>query len=256
MIKNTHKKLALAGAIGTLLLVSNAANAHVSYNTAGGPSDGSQAGPWSDGNPGYTGNLPATWVAEVHNAGGVANTQTASSADAGFVIGMGAKSYKDTSKVPTTNWAHSADFGLFHLQSDATVTITVSSDGTDLRPAFGLWKGWDTSSGSSRHQAYLDNGAILPMAAGVLGTSLDLVDANAWTFAATQGATATATLSRFLTAGDYTLILGGYDGSTGGGNLAYTATISAAPVPLPGAVWMFGAALMGYLGIQKRKMAA
>ena len=35
--------------------------------------DGSQAGPWTNGDPGYTGNLPATWVAEIHNAGGVAN---------------------------------------------------------------------------------------------------------------------------------------------------------------------------------------
>ena len=29
-----------------------------------------------------------------------------------------------------------------------------------------------------------------------------------------------------------------------------------APVPLPAAVWMFGAGLMGWLGLQKRKMAA
>ena len=255
MIENMHKKLVLASAIGALLLGSNMANAHVSYNTNGAPDngDGSQAGPWTDGNPGYAGNLPATWAAEIHNDGGVGNSQTASSTGAGFLIGIGARSYKDG----VTNWAHSADFGLFSLHHDATVTITVASDGSDLRPAFGLWSGWDTTSagGASRHQEYLNNGALSPMGA-VLDSTIGLVDANAWSFAASQGTTASATLTRFLTAGDYTLILGGYDGTTAGTNLAYTATITAAPVPLPAAVWMFGAGLMGWLGIQKRKMAA
>jgi hypothetical protein len=248
MIENTHfKKLALAAAIGGLMLVSNVANAHVSYNTVPGPSDGSQTGPWDNGDPGYTGNLPATWYAEIHNPGGIAASETAS----GHGIGMGARSYKDGA----TNWAHSADFGLFELTSAATVTMTVASDGSDLRPAFGLWSGWDTSGSSSRHQDYLNNGALSPMGS-VVGSTLSVVDATAWTFAATQGSTASATLTRSLAAGKYTLILGGYDGTTAGGNLAYTATISAAPVPLPAAVWMFGAGLMGWLGIQKRKMAA
>lgn len=250
MIENTHfKKLSLAGAIGGLLLVSNVASAHVSYNTDSGQPDGSGAiaANWDNGYPGYTGNLPATWYAEIHNPGGIAASETAS----GHGIGMGAKSYKDG----TTNWAHSADFGIFELTSDATVTMTVSSDGSDLRPAFGLWSGWD-NSGASRHGTYLNNGAIGPMAASPRGATLGLVDSNAWAFAATQGTTATATLTRFLAAGKYTMILGGYDGTTAGGNLAYTATISAAPVPLPAAVWMFGAGLMAFLGIQKRKMVA
>ncbi len=256
MNKNTQfKKLALAGAVGAMLLASNAANAHVSYNTNGAPNngDGSQAGPWTNGNPGYSGNLPATWSAEIHNAGGVANTQTVSSAGAGFAIGIGAKSYKDGA----TNWAHSADFGLLELHHDATVTIKVASDGSDLRPAFGLWSGWDTSGdgGASRHQAYLNNGALNPMGA-VLDSTLSVVGPTAWAKAATQGTTAYAMLSLSLTAGQYTMILGGYDGTTAGGNLAYTATISAAPVPLPAAVWLFGAGLMGWLGLQKRKMAA
>jgi hypothetical protein len=254
MIENTQfKKLALAGAIGAMLLISNAANAHVTYNTNGAPNngDGSQAGPWTNGNPGYTGNLPATWAAEIHNDNGVANTQTVSSAGAGFAIGIGARSYKDGA----TNWAHSADFGLLSLHHDATVTITVASDGSELRPAFGLWSGWDTSGGASRHQAYLNNGALNPMGA-VLNSTLSVLAPNAWAFAPTQGTTASATLTRFLTAGDYTMILGGYEGTSAGTNLAYTATISAAPVPLPAAVWMFGAGLMGWLGLQKRKMAA
>lgn len=267
MFEYTHKKLALASAIGAILLVSNAANAHVTYNTAdngvGNVPDGSGAAIWTDGAPisvgpsaGYTGNLPATWAAMIENAGGVADSLTASSADSaaagGYAtIGIGAKSYRDGS----TNWGHSADFGLFSLQHAATVTITVSSDNSNLRPAFGLWDGWDTSGASSRHQSYLNNGALNAMGS-VLDSSLVPHDATAWTFAASQGPTATATLTRYLAAGDYTLILGGYNGTSPGGNLAYTATIYAAPVPLPAGIWLFGSALMGYLGLQKRKMAA
>lgn len=240
------KKLALAGAVGAMLLVVDTANAHVTYNTSGAPADGSQTGPWSAGDPGYTGNLPATWVAMIHNDGGSANSQTAS----GHGIGMGAKAYKDGA----TNWGHTADFGLFELHHDATVTITVSSDGSNLRPAFGLWDGWDTNSGSSRHDEYLNNGALSPMGS-VLGSSLIPHDPTAWAVAAIQGSTATATLTRFLTAGNYTLILGGYDGTFAGANLAYTTTISAAasPVPVPGAVWLFGSAMAGLIGFGKRK---
>jgi hypothetical protein len=243
-------KLALAGAIGALMLSANVANAHVSYNITAGPADGSQADAnFTAGNMGYAGNLPATWIAEIHNDSGP-NSQTASSADAiadgGIAIGMGAKAYKDG----TTDWGHSADFGLFDLHHDATVTITVSSDGSDLHPAFGLWEGWDTNSDSSRHQAYLNNGAVNPGAPGPLGSSLG--NFLGWAKSDTQGTTASATLSLFLTAGQYTMILGGYDGTTAGGNLAYTATISA--VPLPAAVWLFGSALAGMGVIGRRKV--
>lgn len=253
-----QKKLLIA-AMGALLGVSGVANAHVTYNTqangAGAfPPDGSQAGPWTDGNPSYTGNLPATWVAFIHNAGGSADSQTASSADAGFTIGTGAKAYKDGA----SNWGHTADYGLFQLHEDATVTITVASDSSGLRPAFGLWSGWDTNSSSSRHQAYLNNGALNPMGS-VLGSSLSVVDASAWIVSADQGTAtnnASATLTRNLTAGNYTLIIGGYDGTAAGANLAYTATISAAAVPLPGAVWLFASAMVGATGLKRRKQTA
>lgn len=252
------KQLALAAAIGGGLLAgTGTASAHVTYNTGGScagacPADG-ENGPWTDGDPGYTGNLPANWVAMIHNAGGAANSQTANSTDAGFTIGMGGRAYKDGA----TNWGHTADFGLFELTHDATVTITVTSESTDLRPAFGLWSGWDANGGSSRHAAFTSNGAINPMAAGVLGSSLGLVDGNAWAVAPTQGLGEVATLTRFLTAGNYTLILGGYD-SVANPSLAYTATISAAaaPVPLPAAAWLFGSAALGLLGIGRRKPVA
>lgn len=260
----THlKKAALAGAIAGLMLGSGVASAHVSYNLAGNgtagaaPADGANTD-WSAGGPtGYAGTLPITWYAHVHNTGGVANSQTANSADAVAAtvpngIAVGAKAYKDG----TTNWGHTADFALFKLEADAEVTISVSSDNSALRPAFGLWQGWDTGFGS-RHGTYLSNGALNPMAANPFPGSagINVVDPNAWAFAATQGtpgAPAAATLTRMLTAGLYTLAIGGYDGTVGGQH-AYSTTISAAAVPVPAAVWLFGSALAGLVGAQRRR---
>lgn len=236
-------------------------NGSICFNGGGAcPPNGSSAGPWSgDGNPGYSGILPATWIATIENAGGVAASETASSANAGFRVDMGARAYKDGA----TNWGHTTDFGLFQLQEDAWVTIEVSSDDSELRPAFGLWSNWATSG--NRHQSYLGNGAINPMANGIFNsTTLAVIDPNAWAVSEGQGSVGnnvTATLTRYLTAGNYTILLGGYDtpaflAGQGDGPAfkAYTATISAAaaPVPVPAGAWLFGPAL-AVLGAARRR---
>jgi hypothetical protein len=256
-----YKKITLMSAISFALTSANIAYADITYNTSGPvdrdmselpPEDG--GGPvwaWTNGDGGYAGNLPATWIARIQNQGGIATTETACSGLAsgcgGYQLGMGARAYKDGD----TNWGHFSDFGLFHLVQAATVTINVAADNSDLRPAFGLWKGWAT--GGSRHSAYTVNGAIDPMEDNPLGSGLTVVDTNAWAFASTQGASASATLTRYLAAGNYTLILGGYDGTTAGGNLTYSATISTSAVPLPGVAWLFGSGLVGVSALGRRK---
>lgn len=254
-----HRRL-LRAALAAACCAAASAHADITYNYSSvdrdmgdwPPEDG--GGPpwvWTNGDGGYTGNLPATWIATINNAGGIAYSETAcggiGTGCSGFNLGMGARAYKDG----TTNWGHNADFGLFTLAHAADVTITVASDGSDLRPAFGLWSGW--AENGSRHSEFLGNGALEPMADDPLpGSGLTVVDPNAWAYAATQGATGSASLTLHLSAGQYTLILGGYDGTTPGPELAYTATISAAPVPLPAAVWLFGAGLTG-LGLTGRR---
>lgn len=254
---NKSNKLVIAAAVSAALFGSSVAQAHVTYNYSGADKDmadwpvedgGGPVWAWTDGDPGYSGNLPASWVAFVHNHAGAANTQTASNANGEVFIGVGARAYKDGN----TNWGHNADFGLFHLEHDADVTITMSSDNADLRPAFGLWSGWAT--GGSRHSEFANNGALLTMAANPLNSGLGLVDVNAWAFASSQGPTASASLMRHLTAGDYTLILGGYDGTTPGQHLGYSVTISAAPVPLPSMAWLFASAITG-LSLASRSKA-
>lgn len=55
-----------------------------------------------------------------------------------------------------------------------------------------------------------------------------------------------------LSAGDYTI----YIQQLGTAFISYELTFDVAPVPLPAAVWMFGAGLMGLVGWSKRKQAA
>lgn len=164
-----HKTLSLAAAVSLALLSSHNVQASVSYNAVDLDFDQAQdygGWSWSNGDPGYTGNLAVTWAALIQNTGGISTSDTVNSAGAGFTIGVGARSYKDDA----TNWAHNSDFGLFRLEHDANVTITMTSDGSDLRSAFGLWRGWAT--GGSRHAPYLDNGAINPMGNNPLGPGL------------------------------------------------------------------------------------
>ena len=50
---------------------------------------------------------------------------------------------------------------------------------------------------------------------------------------------------------DYTLVLSG----NAGNGASYGGSIAVAPVPVPAAVWLFGSALMGMLGVSRRKKA-
>lgn len=242
---------ALAAAIALALAGMSQAEASITYNHLSldySEAESYGGWDWSNGDPGYTGNMAVTWVAFLENAGGVAATETASSAGVGYTLGVGARAYKDGN----TNWGHNADFGLFRLEHDAAVTITMRSDseptlypnGADLRPAFGLWSGWAEANTGSRHDEFRMNGALDPMGPNPLGTQgLAVVDADAWAVAAFQGVTASASLTRFLSAGNYTLIMGGYDGTTPGQHMAYSMEITAAPVPVPGMAWLFAGGL-------------
>ena len=54
-----------------------------------------------------------------------------------------------------------------------------------------------------------------------------------------------------LQAGFYTIFVGGANRALAGGNI----NVNVAAVPVPGAVWLFGSALMGLVGAQRKKMA-
>ena len=256
------KKLAIAGAITASFLGATAAEAHVSYNRNDILKNGnSLAGPWSDDAPAYTGNLPATWVANVHHYDSplVVSTANANTTYANTGDPLIIETFNNKWN-PANSWGNALDFGLINLEVAGSLTIKVEADaslGSTFLPGFTLWQGWDATATSSRHGSWNAD----PTNPGSRGSN-DLTYVG---YASTSGSDnginytydsiAQAVEITFigLTVGDYSLWIGG----NGAGNTSvgqqYVASITAAPVPVPGAVWLFGSAIAGLLGLGRRK---
>ena len=133
------------------------------------------------------------------------------------------------------------------------LNVTVGDDLSDIAPgsqqlAFSLYQGWATGPGlQGLHllstQLASAVGESIGISIALTGNSLNGVDA----------------------AGEYTIVVGDQSSNGGKYKLAleasnsarYNSTVAAvAAVPVPAAVWLFGSAMMGFLGLQKRKMAA
>ncbi|MEQ1530878.1 MAG: PEP-CTERM sorting domain-containing protein [Methylococcales bacterium] len=141
-----------------------------------------------------------------------------------------------------------------------------------LAPGFSVWKNW-SGAGGSRHAEWDQNGAINPFTNNPLGSDSVTIPETlasgcnvagaACAFNATRGSSSsisTATLTLLnLAPGNYSIYLGGYLGIAGpteaANAVAYSATLTAAPVPVPGAVWLFGSALAGFVGRRQFKKA-
>jgi hypothetical protein len=224
----------------------------------------------SAGQPSYLGALPASWYTVLNAADSALldSAQLPSSVHMGYAgkpeLTVAGKAYQDvTTPTAPTNWGHNSDFGLFRLTSASDVTITVSADNnSNLSPGFSVWQGWDSSTSSTRHQTWANNGAPLLSAgaAAPFGSNLGKFEGTAYT--ADVNGSATLTLHD-LPSGDYTLVLGGYQGLScnsgscvqiagqGGYHAEYAVSFTTAtpsfelPLPAPGA--LFAAALgMGY----------
>jgi hypothetical protein len=182
----------------------------------------------------------------------------------------------------TGGWRHDLDTGLFKTDTSGTVTLSVQGI---LSPTaeygFTVFKGMDAVTGYNHHGQWNDynntqagaadgfsspynnttagtpfspastvasNGAV------TAGTPLDPADIVAYSVGgATPGNL--NTISFNAEAGEiYTIFLGGYKlGNWGDTTDGYELTISQTPVPVPGAVWLFGSALAGFAGVNRRK---
>lgn len=265
---NEFKKLAIAGAVSTLMLSAGAAQAHVSYNINPSTANGNASGPWTGGAPnGYTGNLPATWVANVHNDTDPYATYEVSTADG---IGEGAPAILGTTAAgvpipfavetlnnkwnPANSWGSAMDFGLIDLHASGSLLIQVAADatqGSTFTPGFTLFSGWDTSATSSKHGAW----NVTPPAVPV-----DPRGTTGLTFLGQASTTDAGGLASYLftglPAGHYSLWIGGNGtGNTAAGTQGYIANITASPVPVPGAVWLFGSAIAGLVSFNRRRQA-
>ena len=270
------KNLVIAGVTAASMMGTTAAEAHHAYNPNGytgagtGYSTGGQDGglpasvneinssTWSGPGLTYTGDLQAMWysrfhtVVETHNLSTAetltktwdndANSTTVKVAfPTNFELAVGAKSWEDTvGQGANKGWGHAMDFGLITLDHNETsFSITVSADNSALLPAFSFYKGWD-QGGGLRHQAYVNN---VDNPLGTTGLALLATVAN-------DGDGSVTHIFNNLSAGNYSLFVGGDDGVAGG---KYTVSMSA--VPVPGAVWLFGSAIAGIVGFGRRKAA-
>lgn len=236
--------------------ISSSANASVAYNITGwdstgtGGSDGGAPSNWvGSAAPSYTGTLNAMWYANI-NAGG---SETVSSSDARskgadptFALAVGPRAWNDNTS-GTQGQGHGSDFGLIHLSGLSDLTVTVAADtalSSNIKPGFSLFSGWDTGASSFRIGTYQNN------ANNPLGTT-GLVFQNSASTTTPGGST--TFLFTNLAAGDYTLFVGGnFSGNTGAAG-KYTVNLGASPVPVPGAVWLFGSALTGLIVTKRSK---
>lgn len=250
----TSTALITIAALTVALSINGNAQASVAYNLTGwdasgtGGLDGGFPANWVGGAaPSYTGTLNAMWYSNV----GVGGAETVSSSDARskgadptFALAVGPRAWNDNS-TGTTGQGHGSDFGLIRLNGPSNLSVTVAADtvlGSTLKPGFSLFSGWDAGTGV-RVQAYQNN------ANNPLGTTGLVFQNSAST--TTPGGSATFLFTN-LAAGDYTLFVGGnYSGGSGSPG-KYTVSLTASPVPVPAAIWLFGSALAG-LGITGRR---
>lgn len=246
--------------------------------TAGGVSRGGFYGTDSSNPTAYSSILPFGYGGTSHLNWGLhltlaGDTAEISSADAqnryGYAaeIDTGGGAWRDngtaTGGIPT-GWKHQTDVGL--IKSDVTQKITLNL--TNLNAAFSarfgitVFEGMDSQTNAYVHHGgwnnygtYSPGGAIVhpydmnnPF--GTVGLTnkgysdwVDSTAAHAFTFTAEAGKV-------------YSIYLGGVDFGDWNDNVAgYKLNIATSPVPVPGAVWLFGSALFGMIGYGRRKAA-
>ncbi|WP_231886737.1 PEP-CTERM sorting domain-containing protein [Methylomonas methanica] len=263
-------------------------NRAIAYNsanpqayTAGGASKGGFYGTDSSNPTAYTSILPfgyggtshLNWGLHLTSAGDTAEISSADSQSRyGYAaeIDTGGGAWRDdgsNSQGVVTGWKHQTDIGL--VKSDVTQNVTLNL--TNLNQAFSARFGITVFEGmDQKTTAYVHHGSwnnVNPLPAGPGGTPpaqivhpydmnnpfgtigltymdhSDLVDstaANAFTFTAEAGKV-------------YSIYLGGADFGDWNDNLAnYKLNVTTSPVPVPGAVWLFGSALAGLGVVRKR----
>jgi len=165
-------------------------------------------------------------------------------------------------------WRHDTDIGLFKSNVTQAVTLSIASlltkpNGTtavDVTPDYGItvFEGMDTGTGTyTHHDTWHQTDG--PGALAVGNNDIRLTDNNPFggtgltTFilddVGGNSATFTAEAGKI-----YTIFVGGFQGGDWiQTRNDYQLTISS--VPVPSAVWLFGSAMAGLIGVQRRKRA-
>lgn len=214
---------------------------------------------------GYSGSAHLNWAVSIHGNG----SQEVSSANAQSTYGIaaeidtGAGAWKDvgvpatatSAAVAPTGWKHQTEIGLIQSDTDTWVRLNLTNIGGP-NDNFGVtvFTGMDGTTGDYSHHGAWNNASIPETTSNPFyGTGLG----SGMTYL-THDATVDATnyLEFFAQANQvYSIALGGNGVGRWNANAAeYKLTVTS--VPLPAAVWLFGGAMMGMLGLQKRRQPA
>lgn len=152
-------------------------------------------------------------------------------------------------------WAHNTDIGLFKSDVTQTVTLSVTSLNNNNIDNFGIsiFSGMDTGLGYSHHAGW--NFGYKPAShpeANPSVTKRNPLGMRGLTFV-TYGDNSTVSFE--AEAGQiYSILLGGYSGNDYfGPHAGYVLSVN--QVPVPGAVWLFGSALAGLVGLRRKSQA-
>ena len=226
---------------------------------------------------GYQGKMPLNWAAKITTAG---DSLEISQADAQSRYGTewGGSTTAlvniDTAKGAwfdgSQGWGHNTDIGLFKSDVSALVTLnltTLFNDGESDKSwhNFGVtvFTGMDSgNSGYTHHFGWNCPSCGQPFTNSNPGESDNVIyDGSIGVSipgqAYSENVNSTTGFTFLAQAGQvYSIYLGG---NSGDGQFSphagYQLNISTAPasVPLPGAVWLFGSAIAGFIGIRRRR---
>ena len=167
------------------------------------------------------------------------------------------------------------DYGLIHIScgtntvadncanaGDVLTTISIKNDSdyTDYNGLLdvALYRNVDTSLTSNRNAAdtFGDSGFQGSNLGSAIWTASmsSTSDLLFYSFIFNQAEWVATGTPGFETNAFYTLVVGAHGGSGSVADaVAYNVLVTTSPVPVPGAVWLFGSALMGFLGFGRRK---
>jgi len=238
-----------------MLAFNSGAHASVAYNITGwddsgtGGVDGGFPANWiGAAGPNYSGSLNAMWFANLtgNATENVSSTDARNNgADSTFALAVGPRAWSSNAS-GTLGKGHGGDYGLIHLDNTSNLIITVAADsalGSTLKSGFSLFQGWDVGTTAVRVQDYQNNQN------NPLGTQgLTFLNSASTNIA---GGLASFTFTN-LSAGNYSLFVGGNATAGVGTGGIYTVALAASPVPVPGAVWLFGSVLAGFVATKRK----
>lgn len=274
---NTYSTVTASSTDGWTHIDSIPNSAGVNDNIATGPESKGHNGfivPWAGttGNAlpfGYTGSAHLNWAVAIHQPGTLEVSTADALANYGLAaeIDTGAGAWKDagapatatTPAIAPTGWKHQTDLGLIKSDFTSFVRLNLTTLGS-FNNNFGVtvFTGMDTTTGDYSHHGGWNNASkpettSNPFYAAGVGSGMTYLTHNP-----TVNNSAFNFIEFVAQAGQvYTIALGGNGVGRWNANVAgYELNISSSPVPVPGAVWLFGSALAGFVGLSRRKLAA